>query len=298
MAGPFGRATWFFTDPGFSGGWSETLYNTVSGIPSLTTLATTYAKNRFPLLSYNQSISHIRLTTYNTPPTPNGGTIILYGGVQYTQTQLDANPQLQVLVSNAADLPQASIQCSFLETNGVRKKTLYFRGVPDRIEVNPPGPTVMTDAAYLKLWNRWTNGVISDGWGWLGRTPVPAPTIMVQSVLVTAGGGGLPSIMLVTTTAAHGLTVPGKISFKGGRSTPRLKGTYQLLTAAGNSFTVAVNTTTTPVITSPPFVIPFTYTLYTVGPNGSITIAGETTHRVGRPFGQPRGRRKHAALTV
>lgn len=278
------RATWFFTDPGFSSGWTETLFSNDSVLQNVMTRAKAYAADRFKLLGNGQSIKAIRVSNDDV----RGDSLLFRANQLYLNTG-EASDNKVPDEQNVPDTPWQSILLRF-ESGADYHKSLFFRGIPDYIAINPPGPRIFADANYLKLWNKWVNGVLANQWGWLARKRIPDKTGQTIAPMVIAN-----NLLSVVTSANHTLSVGDKIRFTKGNTTPKLVGVYTIYSVpTPESFQVKVNANEIKVIAFPMWQT----VTSSVQIAGSIEIQGETSRKVGKSFGSRVGRSKRVARTA
>lgn len=272
-----GRATWFFYDPGFSAGWSESLSNEISDLETLLAMAKTYAVARFPLLGFNQLIRYIRVSKDDV----RGDSRVEYPGQKYKNTVEEIVEQK---ANNKPDTPWQTINLRFSGGGDNYRKFLFFRGVPDRIEVNPPGPVVFDDAAYTAAFNNWKRLVLRQGWGWKANVRT-----LVNQQQVTALTVSTPIVgnLTITTAAAHLLAIGDRVRFIDGNIKPKINASPSVLGVPSATQFVIKNGALAFDITALPKVGKVSQVLVRAD---DIQIATESSRKTGRPFAQRPGR--------
>jgi hypothetical protein len=290
----FGKVTWSYYDPGFGDGWTDTLYSGQTDMSLLIANAQALAAVRWPLMGTGQKISYIRAAIVN-PGAIGGGSQLIYCGNQYVKNGPFSPPKPGDSDDNP-DNPWQVILLNCLSATPGKTKRMYMRGVPDRIEVNPPGPLVIDDANYLAFYNAWVSVVTNGQWGWLARVNPPAKQGGVTSIAYTAGVYPAAAYLTITTDTNHGLLKNAQVQFRKGKMQPRLRGVYTVASVPSlTAFTIPVNMVAAPVVQVTPNWNDVTLGLQVIT---AVNVDGETSHRVGRPTGQSRGRRKHVLPTA
>lgn len=293
MAADLTRVTWFMYDPNSGNGWSETLWNTLTDMDTLRQWAGAYALKRFPLLGYLAKVTFARIQQWDSSLNRAVASQLIAGGNLWVQTNASTSDGKQ---SNNPDLDPACLIVVLKDALFTKKKLIFLRGIPDRIVSNPPGMIdPFGDADFQNAWAAFKTHMKSYAWGWMARVVPAAKIFATNAITVTAGVPPAPNIMTVTTAVPHTFANGDTVRFRGGKTTPRLKGTYPIFNVAGSSMQMIVNTSQAPTIKKFPNVESVTYAMV---PCGVIQATGYATHRTGRPFGLSRGRRKRAPLTV
>lgn len=255
----------FFAHP--KGGWSETYYKVTSDPNFAQSAALNLISRRGPLLAKEAVMTAWRISDdqlqrdsfLSRQPTY---VPFSYAGVEYV-----------------SDLPFTSLPLRL--ANGMLYwRMLYLRGIPDLLYPHESGANPIQNAWYNKVTAMMNE--LANQWSLKAASKDPSiPVLDVQTIINVVAG------VEMTTTLAHNLAVGDTVQVYGMRN--NFTGRHQVLTII-NATTVVVRGVATNVTEYQGLgklkKIVFIYPLI------NTTTYGEFTHRiVGRPFGQPRGRR-------
>jgi Lipase (class 3) len=179
---------------------------------------------------------------------------------------------------------------------GVRKKLMYLRGIPDRVIVDPAGPRIVADAAYLAAFREWSTAVLADGWGWMGIDVPPILTGRVYAFQLEGPGPGRAAMLTVFSSQAFALHVGDEVRFRGGDFTPKLNGVYTVLEVSPDSwFRVSADIAAVPIAIAFPNWETVTESFIRAS---AIQVAGETRRLTGRPRSKGRNKPRPGRGTV
>lgn len=285
-------------------GVSETFYTpNVSDVTAAGILDQMLA-NRKALMFANQFFVGVRLSVYGSK---RQSTVLLPGAVQFpgttrTLTIPTKGTRPYATLSTGPDQVRAVLQYRLgISTGHVSNR--YLSGIPDDISATEPMTYVPGNSSdWVKAWNAWRLGLITDGWQIRARlytgdyTPIPPIGVTVQTA-----APGLLGVVL-DSTAAGGFNRGLKIALTGWRPP---KG-ERASTLNGTWIIDSVNDTLEPGETIlylrgsagiDPTRQRFTDTTrvqlvgYDTFPIISIRPIRVCTHKRGRPSMAPRGRR-------
>jgi hypothetical protein len=265
------KATWLFgqsTNKSGSanalvqvGGWSESWYSTMD-INAAQGAFENLAQYRAALLSNSAAIIGQRYS-------------IIGGGSSTSGRQFPGRAGV------LSDIPQMALLCTCLASGQPNIRRFMLRGIPDDIvyegSYKPTG-------AFTTALNTYFTKVTSGSWCMRGRDLTVANTALVGVVIGTGARG------LVQTATSLTLLVGQQVQFMRTRDQygRTIKGTFTVAEVT-DGFNFAVSNWTYGNVDRG-FVRRVGAPIFPVALDGSFTPVRITTRRVGRPFGQYRGR--------
>jgi hypothetical protein len=245
-----------------TGGWSESFWQ--AGDPgNMVELARELAQKRAALMPGNSSIIGFRTANYSIVANK-----LVPGGSS------TGNFQFPGVATLSQDLPQVALQMSATSTVGQNKSHFVLRGMPDDI-MN--GGEYQPNSAYKAIMTRWVTQVLGAQWGFIGRN-LNLPSLRIISII----GGVMITDGLVGAAVGDYIRVRRCFNDAGAP----VKGSFRVTAiAAGPSYTLALFPNVTVQQSGTARLDQVAFNQF-----ASLTVARAVVRKVGRPFGQYRGR--------
>lgn len=265
------RATFFFRNTG-AAGWSETYYSTLSDPTLLMARAKLLKDVRRGLLSHECFLSHIRVS--NDDPQRDSN---LEGF-----SSVDSRGLFPVLGDPYGNADPAFV-AALVQIKATQYITgrVFLRGIPDSEDQG--GGALIGSAQWQAAFADYRAELLANAWALRTLSTSPAPAIV--ATLVQPGG---QQIVAGTTLLPHGWTDGQLVNFTGGIGSAGARGRHRVF-ATGN---LAFSFRTNKLVTTYAGGMKGRAVIFRVDAITDVDYLRAVSHKVGRPFGAPRGRRR------
>jgi len=256
------------------GGFSETMYLTVTDVSAALKRVQTYLPFRAKVLASGDADGGLgKIVGYRIQnvANPNDFEIVdkIFPGIFKPSDR-----------PSGADMPWTGIVCQFIGSGG-RRRSFTLRGIPDSAVKNTyKGVNFLAD--FGNAMNSWRKALLDHDFQ-IQTINKTDPTLLKTIVAVLPGPGGLG----ITTSAPHGLVSGDLVRFYKVKSRPTLTGQHRIIVAANDNFVI-------PNINLG--VVDFDYgsvrkVTYTTEDIEEVLFKRKGSRKAGRPFFLLRGRR-------
>lgn len=169
-----------------------------------------------------------------------------------------------------------------------RGKSMYLRGVPDRVIAGSSGPRVSSDGVYLNALTTFLRDVLNSGWGWVAVDDPPRLSGEVISFQLFADPVTKTRNIRFWSSQAQSLAAGDTIRLTGAHTRPELRGHLQVLRVDPDDGVTAVTDLEDLIILSGS--LWWELVTQSFADAGAAAVQRDTTRLTGR--GRAEGRRK------